>query len=103
VAVVGLALAPASAATKTYKTGNLYFKQEPDKRYSSFVNKNINKNSAVWGFYVYPKASSQYSPNTVYLGTNKYIGGESDYKVTKIVIKFKKKVKGKTYYSTKTF
>ena len=103
VAVAGLALAPASEAAKTYKTGKLYFKQEPDKRHSSFVTKKLNKNSAIWGFYVYPKGNSQYSANTVYVGTNKYIDTKPDYKPTKIVIKFKKKVKGKTYYSTKTF
>jgi len=103
VAVAGLALAPVSEAAKTQKTDKLLFKQESDKRHSSFTTKNINKNSAIWGFYVYPKASSQYSKNTLYIGTNKYMDVKSDYKSTKIVIKFKKKVTGKTYYSTRTF
>jgi len=103
VAVAGLALAPVSEAAKTCKTDKLYFKQGADKKYSSFVTKNINKNSEIWGFYIYPKADSQHAPNTVYIGTNKHLDGKPDYKATKIVIQFKKKVNGKTYYSKKTF
>ena len=103
VAVAGLALAPVSAATKIYKTDKLYFKQMADKRHSITPTKKINKNSEIWGFYIYPKASSQYSPNTVCVGTSKYMDVEPDYKATKIIINFKKKVNGKTYYSTKTF
>jgi len=103
VAIAGLALAPVSAATKTYKTGKLYFKQDKDKRYSFTPTIKINKNTEIGGCYVYPKVDSQYEPNTVYVGTNKYMGEIADYRATKIIIKFKKKVNGKTFYSTKTF
>jgi len=103
VAVAGFALAPASAATKTYKTGKLYFKQESDKRHSVTPVKKINKNSEISAFYVYPKGDSQYSRNTVYVRTNKNMGEISDYRAIKLVINFKKKVNGKKYYSTRTF
>ena len=64
VAIAGLALTPVSAATKTYKTGKLYFKQDKDKRHSHTPTKKINKKSEIWGIYVYPKASSQYIHQT---------------------------------------
>ena len=109
VAIVGLTLAPANAATKTYNTGKLYFKEktlggEYDKRFSSFPTKKIDSKAKniLEGFYSYPKTESQGAPNTVVISLG-LMDSSPDYKMTKVFINFKKKVNGKTVYSTKTF
>ncbi len=103
VAVAGLALGSASAATKTHKTDKLYFKSHSKDKYSSFTKK-IDRVNSIDGVYVYPKNyDAQNAPNSVMVGISGKSLDDSDYKATKIIIKFKKKVNGKTYYSTKTF
>jgi hypothetical protein len=102
VAIAGLALAPVSAATKTYKTGKLYFKPYEKNKFDSFAKK-LNNANIIEGLYTYPKVASQGEPNSVWVGFRDAKPGTKYYKITKITIKFNKKVNGKTYYSTKNF
>ncbi|MCL2686943.1 MAG: hypothetical protein FWE58_00195 [Methanobrevibacter sp.] len=101
VAVAGFALEPASAAAKTHKTDKLYFKQYEKNKFDVFVKK-LNKANIIEGLYTHPKVTSQGEPNSVLVGFRESYPAKQ-YKITKIKIKFKKTVKGKTYYSTKTF
>ena len=110
VAVAGLALSPASAVTKTYTTGKLYFKYNGDSKrpYSEF-SKSLNSKTEVRGFYNYPNnKESQHPPNFMLIGidgklTKNYNQYEPTCKPTKMIVKFKKTVNGKTVYFTKTF
>jgi len=103
VAIAGFVLAPVSAVNKTYKTGKLYFKVEKKNKITSF-DKKINGKNRISGFYIYPKnTQTQMNPNTLFVEIYKKGSNSPDYKITKTIIKFKKTVKGKTYYSTKTF
>ncbi|MCL2114712.1 MAG: hypothetical protein FWH29_00645 [Methanobrevibacter sp.] len=109
VAVVGLALNSVSAVGKTYKTDKLYFKYNGDKNIPrSDFTKKINNRSEFYGYYNYPNNHRmQDSANYMKVGIGgKYIGKKyykPNYKPTKVYILFKKTVKGKTYYSSKTF
>jgi len=111
VGVVGLALSPASAGSKTYKTGKLYFKYNGDsKRPISKLYKSIDSKTEIEGLYTYPKnKNSQQIANSMIIGMAGKVDKKSykqykpNYKINKAVIMFKKTVKGKTYYSSKTF
>ncbi|MCL2156926.1 MAG: hypothetical protein FWH54_02770 [Methanobrevibacter sp.] len=108
-AVVGLALNSVSAAGKTYKTGKLYFKYNGDKKIPrSDFTKKINNRSEFYGYYNYPNNLGMQDPaNYMKVGIEGKIIGKKyykpNYKPTKVYIMFKKTVKGKTYYSSKTF
>ena len=106
VSIAGFAFSSVNSvdAAKTYKTGKMYFKE--DKYYpTSTLNKRIDKNNLITGHYVYPRAKGVMgTPNTLDLGiVGRDLDTPSNYKATKIIIKFKKKVNNKMYYSTKTF
>jgi len=110
VIVVGLALSPVNAANETYKTGKLYFKYNGDsKSPCSEFTKSIDSKNQVYGFYIYPnnKNTYIYPANFMGVGTEgKYTKKgqyKPNYKPTKATVMFKKTVKGKTHYSSKTF
>lgn len=98
VAVTGFTLAPASAA----KTGKLYFKKHWSSPVTTF-DKNIPNNDYIHGEY-YLKAG-QGPKNYMAVGLLDKVGYNTkiNHKITKISVKFKKTVKGKNYYTTKTF
>ena len=111
VAIAGLTLSPASAATKTYKTGKLYFKYNGngEVQFPQF-SKSIDSKSELFGYYIPSnyKKYSQNGKNYMSVGTQGKISKSGqqynpNYKPSKIKVMFKKTVKGKTYYSSKTF
>ena len=109
VGIVCLALSPASADGKTYKTDKLYFKYNGDsKKPVSSFSKSIDSKTSVNGFYNYPKnINSQHSANYVNVEISgkviSYKQYKPNYKPSKIIVMFKKNENGKTYYSSKTF